>query len=221
VGAAPEGRLRKEMLMKGSATAKADRAPLFSLGVVVLSALALLAPEAAELTRSGLARGELWRLFTGHLSHFSLYHFVVDAGTFAILGSIVERRLGAGRWALLLSASALLISLAFLGLEPSLESYRGLSGLDCAAFAAALILEARTHRGMAILLAAGFAAKLAFEQTSGGFLFPSTNLGDMGLPVLSAHSIGAAAGVAMTFVVGKGLAGNGPTSGCSPVSASR
>ncbi len=189
--------------MKGSATAKADRAPLFSLGIVVLAALALLAPEAVELTRSGVANGELWRLFTGHLAHYSLYHFAVDAGTFAILGSIVERRLGAGRWALLLSASALLISLTFLGLEPSLDSYRGLSGLDCAAFAAALILEARKHRGMAILLGAGFAAKLAFEQISGGFLFPSTNLGDMGLPVLSAHSVGAAVGFGTILALGR------------------
>jgi len=180
--------------MKGSATATAARAPLFTLAIVALSGLSLLAPETFELSRAGLAAGELWRLFTGHLTHHSPYHLLVDAGTFAILGSIVERRLGAGRWALLLAASALLISLAFLALEPSLESYRGLSGLDCAAFAAALWLEAPVHRTMTILLGAGFAAKLIYEQVAGGFLFPSTNLGDMGLPVLSAHSIGAAAG---------------------------
>jgi rhomboid family GlyGly-CTERM serine protease len=182
--------------MTGSATAKAARAPLFTLALLALSALAFLSPSTFELTRHGIAQGELWRLLTGHLCHYSVYHFAVDAGTLLVLGAIVERHRGSRRWAVLTGVSALAISLAFLWAEPQLDVYRGLSGIDCAAFAAVLALEMERHRGPALALAALFAAKLAFEQITGRFLFPSAGLGEMGLPVLSAHTVGAVIGFA-------------------------
>ena len=185
--------------MEGSATRRAARAPLVSIAVAGAAAMALLAPFAFEMTRAGVHEGELWRLLTGHLAHYGLYHFVVDAGTLLALGWMYESRFGPRRWALLLGGAALVISLFFLAAEPGFERYRGLSGVDCAAFAAAILCEFPKRKPLAIVLAALFAAKLLFEQSSGGFLFPSTGLGDMGLPVLSAHTVGAAAGFAMAL----------------------
>lgn len=162
----------------------------FTLILVALSGAALASPSSFELTRDG----GVWRLLTGHLAHYSLYHFAVDAGTLLVVGRLVERHWGARRWALVCAASALSISLAFLLFETRLDVYRGLSGLDCTAFAAMLSIEARRHRGPALALAVVFAAKLAYEQITGGFLFPSTGWGDMGSPVLSAHTVGALGG---------------------------
>ena len=196
--------------MQGGATANAVRAPLVSFAVLALSALGLLVPHAFELTRPEIQNGQLWRLLTGHLTHYSGFHFAVDAGTFLVLGWIVEVQIGSGRWLGLLTASALAISVAFLVFEPGLDVYRGLSGLDCTAFAAALILEFRRYPRAATALGLGFAAKLVYEQIRGGFLFPSAGLGDMGLPVLSAHTVGAATGLGLALMSRRAARGSKP-----------
>lgn len=205
--------------------------PLFSWAVAAASALALLDPAVVELTRGGLRDGELWRLWTGHLAHYSVYHFAVDAGTFLLLGTLYERRYGTRRWALLTGVSALAVSLVFLAGERAFESYRGLSGVDCAAFAAALTVEARRSMRAAAVMGALFAAKLIWEQVTGGFLFPSADLGSMGLPVLSAHTVGAAAGLGMSILTwrrprspaapeARGASGTGASGGGAPDRAS-
>src|SRR5206468_5509474 len=111
----PVGRRRPSMKekMEGSATRRAARAPLVSIAVAGAAAMALLAPFAFEMTRAGVHEGELWRLLTGHLAHYGLYHFVVDAGTLLALGWMYESRFGPRRWALLLGGAALVISLFF------------------------------------------------------------------------------------------------------------
>jgi len=181
---------------KGSTAPGKVRAPLVTLGIVTLAAAALAAPDLFELSRQGLARGELWRLWTAHLAHYSIAHFAVDAGTLLLLGFLYEDRLGSGRWALLLSTAATAISLVFLVADPSLSSYRGLSGLDCTAFVAGLVVESRDRRPVALFWGIAFGAKVLYEQLTGTFLFPSAGLGEMGLPVLSAHTTGALAGLA-------------------------
>ena len=180
----------------GSTTPVRGRAPLVSLAVAGFSAAALAFPELLELTRAGLERGEIWRFLTGHLSHYSVYHFGVDCGTLVFLGCLVERHFGAKGWSAILVLSGAAVSAAFLSCEPHLEAYRGLSGIDCAAFAAALVVEGRRRPLVALAVGLGLGAKLAYEQLSGAFLFPATGWGEMGEPVLSAHTVGAMAGLA-------------------------
>jgi rhomboid family GlyGly-CTERM serine protease len=184
----------KEEAVKEGALPGRGRAPFVTLAALGLSLAAFAAPEAFELTREGLLRGEFWRLLTGHLAHYSLYHLAVDGATLLALGWLYEESFGPLRWALILLGAAAVVSGAFLVLEPRLSAYRGLSGLDCAAFAAAILAEGRRRPWLAAGLALVFAAKLVYEQLAGGFIFPATGLGDMGCPVLSAHTAGAAAG---------------------------
>jgi rhomboid family GlyGly-CTERM serine protease len=193
----------------------ASRVPWFSWAVAAAAALASLDPAGFELTRGGLRDGELWRLWTGHLSHYSAYHLAVDAGTFLLLGLLYERRYGTLRWALMTGVAALAVSLVFVTGERGFDAYRGLSGLDCAAFAAALTVEAPRRKIVAGLMGALFAAKLIWEQASGGFLFPSAELGSMGLPIPSAHTIGAAAGLGMSILTTR----PGPIPGAAGASA--
>ncbi len=188
--------MTREARPGGDAAVRWGRAPLVSMAVAALGALAFTFPAAFELTRTGLAGGEAWRLLTGHLTHHSVYHFAMDAVPLVALGWLFESRYGARRWSAILAAGAVLVSIAFLLFEQELESYRGLSGIDCAAFAAGIVAELRSRRPVALILGALLAAKLVFEQVTGAFLMPSTGLGDMGLPVLSSHAAGALAGLA-------------------------
>jgi rhomboid family GlyGly-CTERM serine protease len=79
--------------------------------------------------RSGLAGGELWRVWTGHLVHFGWPHLVVDAGLLVILGWAGERRYPAfTRWGLLLMPA--FVSASIYWFEPSMQRYGGLSAVN-------------------------------------------------------------------------------------------
>jgi rhomboid family GlyGly-CTERM serine protease len=79
--------------------------------------------------RTGIGRGEWWRLWTGHLVHFGWPHFVADAGLFLIMGWLLaHRHPWFSRLALVLMP--LFISLAIYWGEPTMERYGGLSAVD-------------------------------------------------------------------------------------------
>ena len=90
---------------------------------------------------------------------------------------------------------------------PEMQTYRGLSGIDSAAFAllAVLILRdnVRTRRWYwAVFACAGFlafGAKIVFELATGGMAFVDGSAAGM-VPVPLAHLIGAGAGVLAGFV---------------------
>jgi rhomboid family GlyGly-CTERM serine protease len=157
-------------------------------------------PSAAswlEYSRTDIAAGEIWRVFTGHWAHGSLDHLAWDALVFAILGCALAKRSLATFW-WTVSGSAIAISLALLAMEPRWETYRGLSGIDAALFAAlAAILwrtgERRLERGLAagaLLLLAG---KIVFELATGSTLFTAAVPGHQVVPL--AHLVGLGAGL--------------------------
>ncbi len=81
-------------------------------------------------SRAGLADGELWRLFTGHLMHFSWPHLAADIGAFLLLGVVIEREQGRGTLSVLLVLLALGTSSALWVLVPELAFYGGISALN-------------------------------------------------------------------------------------------
>jgi rhomboid family GlyGly-CTERM serine protease len=175
-------------------------APL-ALLVTLAALLAALVPgaaEALELERARVAGGELWRLLSGHLVHYSREHLVLDALAFLALGLACERR-APRRTALALAAAALAIPLAVLTLQPELARYRGLSGLDSALFGLLLGLEARAGARRAWLAGALLAAKLGWELASGQALFVDSVAQDF-VPVPLAHALGALLGLACAFL---------------------
>jgi len=172
---------------------------LLSLATLVLSTPGL-APT-FEFSREAILGGELWRLVTGHFTHWSTDHLTWDLGAFALLGAMAERS-GHRRLCALLLATSLAISLALLALQPALSLYRGLSGLDSAMFVAvcAALLQTslrdrdRTGATIAALFVLGFAAKLGREALTGEALFVA-GTGTVALAPL-AHGVGAAVGLA-------------------------
>lgn len=79
--------------------------------------------------RAGVAEGQFWRIWTGHLVHFGWPHFVVDAGLLLIVGWFAENRHPwFTRIALVLMPA--FISACMFWLEPGMARYGGLSALN-------------------------------------------------------------------------------------------
>jgi rhomboid family GlyGly-CTERM serine protease len=174
----------------------------------MLEAVLSVVDEALQYDRAALGRGELWRLVTSHFVHFGFEHFLWDAAVFAVLLALTWRM---SPWRCLgaVTGAVFLIPPLLWTLDPGLETYRGLSGLDAALFVtAALILGRRSHaegRWPAIVAAVigviGFVAKVGFEVATGQAVF--VNEAALGFtPVPLAHAAGAAAGVVAAFWAG-------------------
>lgn len=171
-----------------------------------LSAIAVLVYQLPNLSillqydREALGRGQFWRWVTGHWTHHALDHLVLDVLTFLVLATLcnrLDRR--AFRWAMVWSL--LLIPLTLWALEPSLVSYRGLSGIDSALLVLATLLLSHHAKVrdpsrlwwiplVALFL---FGAKLIVEASTGQALFVEAVEGIRVVPW--AHLAGALGGL--------------------------
>lgn len=159
-----------------------------------------------EYHRSAVEAGQWYRLFTCHLTHFSLDHLLWDVIAFAILGAICARRMP-GRLMACLALAAITIPVAVHLFQPKLQTYRGLSGLDSAMFgllAVSLLRDHWHHRhqvafAATFTLCCAFAAKLAIECATGSAIFVQS--ADAGfVPVPLVHLVGAAVGAIIPLI---------------------
>jgi rhomboid family GlyGly-CTERM serine protease len=110
--------------------------PLLTLLVVSGVGLVFLAAQrdtsmlSLLYSRAALADGELWRLLTGHLMHFSWTHLAADIGGFLLLGVLIEREQGRATFASLLLVLALGTSAGLWLFVPELGFYGGISALN-------------------------------------------------------------------------------------------
>ena len=217
-------------------TLKAAGRPFGASLLVCVAALAVgpWSPwsEALQFERAAIARGETWRLFTGHLTHGSWDQLLWEVGAFALLAPLCMRQ-NPWKFYVCLAASAPVVSFAIWAGRPELETYRGLSGIDSALFTMlslqllqASLRERRWfhfHARAAILFF--FAAKLAYESLTGGTVFVRGGAE----PVALAHVAGAAVGAVVALAVrpeflrrlrrseeGSGPRGREAPFGCAP-----
>lgn len=174
----------------------------FILAAVALAAAAR--PEVASglsLNRDAVIRGELWRLWTGHLAHGSNYHLIWNILPLIGLGLLFEKTLKQRLWLLFL-LGAPMISAGVLFLQPGLLEYRGLSGFLNTFFIAGAHCSAREeriqgNRAMEMVYLGciiGDILKIAIEAWGGAPVFTEINrLG--GVPVPIAHFLGAFLGI--------------------------
>lgn len=98
--------------------------------------------EILESSGSAIRHGDIWRVFTGNLVHWTAAHFYLDVGVFLLLGLMYEHALGLSfPWLVL--TTGLAAGLADLTFSPAGTRCRGLSGVDSGLFAAALVVECR------------------------------------------------------------------------------
>ena len=168
------------------------------LVVLILLVEFLLWGDALEYRRA-LLLSEPWRLFTGHFTHLSLLHAMVNCVALILLTKLFAERMRAWeQWAVLLGAP-LGISLVFWIAMPGLIWYRGLSGdLHALYFAGCvvwLLASGGRTRWLPIAALAGGTAKVLFEQPWNNETFPWLSwLGAAVVP--QAHLIGALVGAA-------------------------
>src|SRR5688572_1284240 len=71
-------------------------------------------------SRTGLLTGEVWRLMTGHLVHFSFAHLAGNLLAFAALAMLIELQQGGRLLGMLLLFLSVLASVAMLLFAPEL-----------------------------------------------------------------------------------------------------
>lgn len=169
--------------------------PGFTLLVVLVSLVFYLTPVTTSWViydRELLLQGQIWRLFTGHLVHFSWRHLLFNLSAFAVLGCLLEfRNRGLLLW--LITLTALVSSLYFLLFMPEMTKYGGLSGLVSAAVVYLSLSEIRKKtrvRFIWMLILLLFLAKVCYEVYIGEAVFASGNNPDF-IVVPSAHIVGA------------------------------
>ncbi len=199
----------RSRLLQASFTSALRARTLF--GFITLVAVASRVPGVdrfLEYDRVRVMAGEIWRLATGHLSHWNVEHLAWDLGAFVLLSLIIlSRRNLEARYVTVIGISAFAITTFQLVASPELALYRGLSGIDSALFmylAANIVREAyekgdRPEMIVSSICAIGFVAKIVAEASGSGPLF-ATGLGQDVSMTISAHVIGAIAGIGAVLV---------------------
>ncbi len=176
-----------------------------NMGLFINAGLLEQLIEWMQFDRQAVFDGEIWRLATGNLVHWSREHFLLDVGAFALVGILYEPRLGRA-YAWMICSAGLAVGLGVLLFLPDMATYRGLSGVDSGQFAAAVVVECRSAIGnprrWIWLAPVGviFIAKIASEAISGQMFFGTESLGDIGLPTPLAHVAGSLAGGVVMLV---------------------
>ncbi len=189
-------------------TTAAGRFPSASLLLSTLALVLYFLPGAGELfeySRQALADGEIWRLVSCHWTHWSTEHLLWDVVAFGVLAALAEVQLGRRLLLVCLVTAAVAIPVVIWLVLPTMEIYRGLSGLDSTLFVLIALFHARRlFRPNALsavplepLIWAGalglFVCKVLYEALSGTALFVGSGGTDV-VVVPLAHLVGGAIG---------------------------
>ena len=188
------------------------RFPSVTLSIAGLALALQATPTAFQdlliYDRQAVLRGEFWRLWSGHLVHFSAGHLGWNLLVVGLAGTWIERAAFRGSgWFALFAPPA--ISVALLIGDPALRFYGGLSGLATAAVAFACASEWRlgtSPRALWLAALVGIGMKIAWEYHSGSSMFSRYTGADVRTVPL-AHFSGACLGLAF------GLFGGGKRAG--------
>jgi rhomboid family GlyGly-CTERM serine protease len=170
------------------------RGQFITLPVIAFSILIYCSPRLSGLFiyhRQAILDGEIWRMFTAPLVHFSFSHIFWDTLVFGIAGSAVCLS-GFPRFWLVCCLAAFIPGVLYLQAFPSMEYYGGLSGLSTGAFAYYCLCNIFLTDGrnkIWVLTLAVIVVKIFIETTLNEPVF--ANAGNADFVVLpSAHIVG-------------------------------
>lgn len=174
------------------------RQPWWTLGLLAAALVAQWSPYAADLAvydRAGIASGELWRIVTGHLVHFSGAHLFNNLIVLLPAVWTVETRYRRDFGPLLMGA-AVGIGIALLVGEPQILHFGGASGISLAFLVYACLRGLHEHnrrKVVCMLLLVVVCAKFAAELS--GWQFRDWQAEEGFVPVILSHVVGATTGV--------------------------
>lgn len=143
--------------------------------------------------RHALLSGEIWRLFTGHLVHFSEPHLMYNLLVFVVSGYFIEkedRRL----FGYLCFWLALVIGMSLLILKPDMAYYGGLSGIACGVLyylAMMGLKRSKPWQVISLMIVFVVPVKIAIEIYDSASLLPYW-VQQSFVPMHSTHMIGCA-----------------------------
>lgn len=158
---------------------------LVALGGSELSAL-------LRFERQAILQGQLWRLFSGHLTHLGWPHLWLNIAGLALIWGLIGRCFSLRQWLSISAGVALGIGLGLLVFNPQLAWYVGLSGVLHGMLVAGAIAEVRAGRGSSYVLLILIGAKLVWEQVAGPLPGSAASAG--GAVIVDAHLYGAICG---------------------------
>ncbi len=182
-----------------------------TLAIAAATGLAFVWPRLAGALiyeRADIFAGQVWRLWTGHLVHYSPSHLWLDLAVFVAAGAWLEwiaPRLA--RWFYVLAPPA--ISAVLLWGDPTLERYAGLSGVATGLLVLLALVQLRRKAGeprwfwLGVLLLV--AAKIIIEATAHAPLFARF---DAGVRVVPLAHVGGIVCALLAFLVTKRRTGN-------------
>ncbi|MEM8594397.1 MAG: rhombosortase [Pseudomonadota bacterium] len=165
--------------------------------VGVCMVLALCSQASVEwlyYTRSGIAAGQWWQLWTGHLSHSTLYHCVVNVGVVLVLYYFFIEHFDRWHWGLTLCVLMPLSSLLYYQLNPQFDVYTGFSGMVQAWLSLLLVRSIRESMGINLLILGLQWGRIVMEQLPGYDVDYMKDVINASVAV-DAHLYGAALGV--------------------------
>jgi len=159
-------------------------------------------------TRAALRNGEFWRIVSCHWVHLNADHLLWSGMTFLVLGSVCEM-MDRKKYLLSIGVSAVLIPIAIWCTMPHLNTYGGLSGLDCTLYAllGALLIrrEWRIRNWIWVIiytiLLGLLLAKIVYELDTGLTVFVD-NINTPMVPVPLSHLVGGLVGIAVGVLIG-------------------
>jgi rhomboid family GlyGly-CTERM serine protease len=135
-------------------------------------------------SRAGLLDGELWRLATGHLVHFSSTHLAGNLLTFAALALLIELQQGRKTLGMLLLLLAIPASVVMLLLAPELHYYGGISSINYGLLTWICLTHAAVNQSVIVagwrlfpakLVVVGLIAHVGFQYATARSLFSAAS----------------------------------------------
>jgi rhomboid family GlyGly-CTERM serine protease len=121
--------------------------------------------------RTGLARGEWWRLLTAHVVHLGLRHALLNALGLALMWALFARDYSPRAWTGVVLGAVAGIDAGLWLADSTVEWYVGSSGVLHGVMAAGALAKARRREWDGALLGALLAVKLAYEHWAGPLPF--------------------------------------------------
>jgi rhomboid family GlyGly-CTERM serine protease len=175
------------------------RGAILAAGCLLLLAPTLLGEGARQwlrYDRAGLAKGQWWRLLTGHWIHLDVRHAVLNCLGLALMWALFARDYAPRQWVAIVLAAAVAIDAGLWLGNSTVMWYVGSSGVLHGVMAAGALAYLRRGEREGWLLAGLLVAKLIYEHRVGALPFSGSD------PVIvDAHLYGVLGGGAMATLL--------------------
>jgi GlpG protein len=179
--------------------------PILTILILGLSIVSYILPEVSSVLiydRPTILKGEVWRLFSSPLVHFTRIHLFYNLLGFAIAGWIIEYK-KYQYFGLLCLLMAFFISLSLMIMMPNIIYYGGLSGLVYGSICYIALWglhESQPLRSISLVIIIIIPTKIILEIYLNGFILPYSKQ-QIFTPIPLSHIVGCLVALFMFFAI--------------------